>query len=277
MPISFSDFGADCGDLFGDHHASDGVSYSHKGQMASGAGYELNLKNATGANEVEWDFKAALPNCDVTYDSSNTISKKISLAVKQVEGLTTTWDCSFNTGSGLNLGNVNLNFANDKVNANLKSTVNKSPELNFDAAVASSCGAVAGVSASFDAASGNLGDVGFGFHKAMGNVQLSFKADDAITAPLNGELSVYQALPGNKDFCCVGIQANTGTGALSFAAATTCCSKNTMRYKLEHTGMFHVAKVQKLNNCVALNLSACVNLKDMSAGGHKFGAGLKWE
>jgi len=277
MPISFSDFGADCASLFGDHHASDGVSYGHKGQMASGAGYELNLKNATGANEVEWDFKAALPNVDITYDSNNTISKSISLAVKQVEGLTTTWDCSFNTASGLNLGNVNFNFANDKLNANLKSTVNKAPELNLDAAFATSCGMVAGVNASFDVASGNLGDVGYGFHKKFGNAQVSFKADDVITAPLNGELSVYQALPGNKDFCCVGIQANTGSGALSVAAATTCSSSNTMRYKLEHTGMLHVAKVQQLSNAVALNLSAAVNLKDMSAGGHKFGAGLKWE
>jgi len=275
-PPAFGDFGADCASLFNDHHASDGLSYSHKGKMSSGADYELNVKNATGASEVTWDMKLGLPGFDVTYDSTNTISKSLSLGVKQVEGLTTKWDCSFNTASGLNLGTANFNFANDKVNANLSSTVSKSPELNLDAAFQTPCGAVGGISASFDAASGNLGDVGYGFHCAKGNIQVSFKAADAITGPLNGELGVYHALPGNKDFCCVGIQANTGTGALSVAAATTCCPKNTNRYKLDHNGQFSIARVAKLNQSAALNVSASLNLKDLSAGGHTFGAGLTW-
>merc|ERR1711881_318674 len=175
-----------------------------------------------------------------------------------------------------NLGNVNFNFANEKSNVNVASTISKAPEIKFDAAFKACCGA-AGISGSFDVDSGNMGDIGYGVHMAKGNVQVAFKADDLLTAPLNGELSVFQALPGNKDFCCYGIQANTGTGALSFAAASTCCPKNTMRYKLEHTGMLHVAKVQKLNACANLNLSACVNLKDLSAGGHKFGATLSFE
>merc|ERR1711974_346309 len=122
-PPAFNDFGAACNDLFNDHHASDGLSYSHKGKMGSGADYEMNFKNATGAKEVEWDLKTSFGGLDVTYGSDNTISKSFALGVKQVEGLTAKWDCSFNTCSGLNLGSVNFNFANDNINANVSTTV----------------------------------------------------------------------------------------------------------------------------------------------------------
>jgi len=50
-----------------------------------------------------------------------------------------------------------------------------------------------------------------------------------------------------------------------------------MRYKVDQTGQLEVAKVQKLSQKMALNLSARLNLKDLSAGGHVFGAGLSFE
>lgn len=274
-PPEFSNFGQDCADLFDNHHASNGLGYKHAGKMACGGDYELNLHNATGEKEVTWDLSATLGACNCTYDSTNTLSKSIEFTVKQVEGLKLKWDCNFNAATGLNLGTIKSNFSNEKINANLTSTLDKSPALDFDASVALPVGAV-GISGSFDVGQSALGDIAWGLHHSRGNTQVAFKADNVMN-PLNGNLSVFNKLPGNKDFCCYGVNANTATGALSLAAATSCSSKNTMRYKLEHTGRLHAAHVQRLNSRAALTLSANLNLKDLAAGGHKFGAGLSFE
>merc|ERR1712173_238843 len=117
---------------------------------------------------------------------------------------------------------------------------------------------------------------GWGLNANKGNVSVSFLAEN-VNAPLSGMLHVFQALPDNKDFCCYGVQANTATGEMSFGAASNCCNKNTMRYKVDHTGSLEVAKVQKLSQKMALNISAKLNLKDLAAGGHVFGAGLSFE
>jgi len=276
-PPAFNDFGADCAGLFDDHHGQGKMTYSHAGKMGSGADYKINLSNANGADAVEWDFNTSIHGMEVKYDSANTLSKSLELKVKQVEGLTAKWDCSFNAASGLNLGSVNFNFANDKINANVSSTVDAAPSINFDAAFDTNWeGHVMGINGSFDAKSGAMGDIGFGVQQKKGNYTADWKAAN-IMNPSMGQGSFFRSLPGNKDFCCYGINIDSVAGNMSLAAATTCCDKNTMRYKLDHTGVMHVAKVQKLNQCMALNLSASLNMKDLAAGGHTFGCGLSWE
>jgi len=275
-PPAFNDFGADANSLFDDHHGQGKKSYSHAGKMGSGADYALNMSNVDGDNAIEWDFSTNIHGMEVKYDSTNTLSKSLSMSVKQVEGLTAKWDCSFNAASGLNLGSASFNFANDKLNANLTSSVDASPKIDFDAAFDTNWqGHVVGVSGSFDAKSGSMGDIGLAIQQSKGDVQLAWKAAN-IMNPSLGVGSAFQKTPNNKDFCCYGIMADTTSNTLSVAAATTCCAKNTMRYKLDHTGVMHVAKVQKLNQCMALNLSASLNLKNMSSG-HTFGWGLSWE
>jgi len=276
-PPAFNDFGADCDNLFNEHHSQGSVSYSHKGKMGCGADYSLNLKNDNGSKDVNWDFTAVCHNMEVTYDHSNTISKKLAFDVKQVPGLAAEYNCSFNTASGLDLGDINFNYSNEKANLNIKSNLSASPKINFDASVDTKFqDHVVGVAGSFDVGNGAMGPVALGVHRAIGNTQCSWKADD-ITNPCVGTGSIFVKTPENKDFCCYGIQMTTGDDAkLSLAAASSCC-KNSMRYKLDHDGSFHVAKVNKLSQTMSLNLSSSLNLKNLSSGNHKFGAGLSWE
>merc|ERR1711879_1102151 len=130
--------------------------------------------------------------------------------------------------------------SNDKVNFNLKSTIDAAPAIDFNA-VTNVKDVSVGVKGSFDVKTSALGAIGWGLHAQKGNVQLSF------------------------------------VNEMSFGAADTSCDKNTMRYKLDHNGTLQVAKVQKLSMKMALNVSASLNLKDLSAGGHVFGAGLSFE
>lgn len=276
-PPAFNDFGADCDNLFNEHHSQGSVSYSHKSKMGCGADYSLNLKNENGSKDVNWDFTAMCHNMEITYDHSNTISKKLAFDVKQVPGLAAEYNCSFNTASGLDLGDINFNYSNEKANLNIKSNLSASPKINFDASVDTKFqDHVVGVAGSFDVGNGAMGPVALGVHRAIGNTQCSWKAAD-IANPCVGTGSIFVKTPENRDFCCYGIQVTTGAEAkLSLAAASSCC-KNSMRYKLDHDGSFHVAKVNKLSQTMSLNLSSSLNLKNLSSGNHKFGAGLSWE
>jgi len=276
-PPAFNDFGADCDNLFNEHHNQGNVSYSHKGKMGCGADYSLGLNNESGSKDVTWDFTANCHNMEIKYDHANTISKKLAFDVKQVPGLAAEYNCSFNTQSGLDLGDINFNYSNDKANVNVKSALSASPKINFDASINTNFqNHVVGVAGSFDVASGAAGPVALGINRAVGNTQCSWKADD-IANPCVGTASLFVKLPENKDFCCYGVQITTGAEAkMSLAAATTCC-KNTMKYKLDHDGSFHVAKLSKLSSNMSLNLNSSLNLKNLSSGNHKFGAGLSWE
>jgi hypothetical protein len=276
-PPAFNDFGADADGLFNDHHSQGSVSYSHKGKMGCGSDFNLNLKNENNSKDIAWDVTANCHNLEVKYDHTNTISKKLNFDVKQVAGLSAEYNCSFNTQAGLDLGDINFNFANEKANINVKSNLSAQPKINFDASLDTKFqDHVVGLSGSFDVASGSMGPVALGINRVMGNTQCSWKADD-IMNPCVGTGSLFVKLPENKDFCCYGIQMSTGSDAkLSLAAASSCC-KNDMRYKLDHDGSFHVAKVSKLSQTMSLNLSSTLNLKNLSSGNHKFGAGLSWE
>jgi len=276
-PPAFNDFGADADSLFNDNHNQGSKSYSHAGKMDCGAGYSFNLSNDNGSKDVNWSLSTDVHNMNVSIDQTNTISKKLNFNVKQVPGLAAEYNCSFNTASGLDLGAINFNFANEKANLNLKSSLSAAPKIDFDAAVDTKIlDHVAGVSGSFDVASGKLGDIALGIHRASGNTQCTWKADN-IMNPCVGTGSVFVKLPNNKDFCCYGIQMSTGAESkLSLAAATSCC-KNSYSYKLDHDGTFHIAKGSKLSKEMTLNLSSSLNLKNLSNGNHKFGAGLSWE
>jgi len=276
-PPAFNDFGADCAGLFDEHHSQGSVSYGHKGKMSSGADYEINASNANGAKEIEWSFKTNCHNMEITYDHENTISKKINFNVKQVPGLAATYNCSFNAASGLDLGNIEFNYGNDKATVGVSSNISASPKIGFNATVDTGLkNHVVGISSEFDAKNGSMAPIALGLNRVEGNTQCSWVADD-IMNPCVGNLSMYVALPNNKDFTCYGIQMATGAEPkLSLAAMTSCC-RSQMKYKIDHDGMFHVAKVSGLSANMSLNLSTSLNLKNLSSGNHKFGAGLSFE
>lgn len=66
-PPAFNDFGADCENLFTEHHNQGSVSYGHKGKMGCGADYNFALKNETGSKDLTWDVTANCHNMEITY------------------------------------------------------------------------------------------------------------------------------------------------------------------------------------------------------------------
>lgn len=270
MPTAFDDLSKKADDLFNDHHKAGSISFQKSGKVGSGgATYEFNSSNAVTGGSIEWDCQISAGDFSVSHDHAGNITKSLDFEIKQVPGLKVNWSPAFNQASGLNLGDVKVNYEHQMANLNLSMAIAKPDNADFDLTVAPLKNAQYynfGIK-------GNLGASGLsngqlGFSASCKGTELAFKSND-LANPVQGTGSIYKALPGNNNFCCYGVEATT-EGSLALATATGCCATG-MRYKLDNSGKFSVARVSKINQAVSMTMAAELNMTNLGAGGHKFG------
>lgn len=276
MPIPFSDFGKACSDLFNDHHQAGAFKVSKKGACGNGgATYELSTETPLkGGQGVDWALKVDAGSVNVEHDSTGKITKELSFDIKQVAGLNVKWAPNFDQVNGLNLGALNLNYAHEKAHLALSADLPTPNAADFELSLApfTKCKALT-VGLTGTLGTSGLSNGRWAYHIQKGNFQMTHQSKN-LTDLLDGKCSMYQYLPDNKNFCCYGVEFDSGK--LALAAATGCCA-NTTRFKVNHTGTLSVANVKKLNSALSLNISADVNLNSLADGGHKFGVGLSFE
>lgn len=270
MPTAFDDLSAKADGLFNDHHTAGSIAFNKTGKVGSGgATYEFKSSNSVSGGPIEWNCEVSAGNFSVNHDHAGNITKSLDFEIKQVPGLKVNWSPAFNQASGLNLGDVKLNYDHELANLNVSMAIAKPDNADFDLTVAPlKC-----CKASHFGIKGNLGASGLsnaqlGFSSSCNGVDMAFKSND-LSNPMQGTGSLYKALPDNKNFCCYGVEATTD-GSLALAAASGCCSTG-FRYKLDNSGKFSVARVSKINQAVSMTMAAELNMTNMGAGGHNFG------
>lgn len=278
MPIPYVDYAKSCSDLFTDHHQAGSISFTKKGTVGNnGATYELSTNSGiTGGKAVEWNLDVDAGNFKLSHDHTGTVSKEFNFDVKQVTGLGLAFKPSFHTATGLNLGTLDLNYNHEKAHlaASLALPVPEAADVKLSLAPFSCCKETYVGFQGTVGASG-LSNASWGFHCQKGNLQASFQSND-LTNFLSGKSSIYQFLPDNKNFCCYGIETDCKS-SIALAAASACCNKATTRFKLDQAGLFSVAKVQRLNKNMTLNVSAALNAANLTGAGHNFGLGFTFE
>jgi voltage-dependent anion channel protein 3 len=273
MPTAFSDFGAKSEGLFNDRFQAGEHSLTKIGKIGAEAEYELKLTNSIGQDGVDFNFETSSHGHTIKYDGSHTLSHELNFAVKQVKGLQLKFNPSFCHNSGLDLGSASANFENDKLNLNVSAGLSASPNVDFDAST-SIKDFDFGVKGSFDSSAGSFNGLQFGVHKATDQYEISY-INSNLATPLAGACSIFKMVD-NSPFCCVGITGNSD-GELAMAAVEGKCCGNQTAYKLNNEGTLSIAKINKLNANMTLNISAALNAKNFSAGGHTFGLGFTFE
>lgn len=278
MPLEFEDYRKKASDLFDDHHHAGSLSFKNSGKVGNGdATYELNVSNAVGGGQpVEWNVDVSAGSFSMNHDHEGNISKKLDFCVKQVPGLNLSWEPAFNQKSGMSLGSLSTKYTNDKVAANIKMCLGKPDNADFDISLAPFKGHCSDMNLGLkgNLSASGLGDASYGMNITKGDLEMGFHSNN-LTSQF-GTGSIYKFLPGNKNFCCYGVQADTTEGSLALALASGCCS-NSWRYKIDNKGVFSVAKVSKINKQVGLTVSAALNATNLAAGGHNFGMHLNFE
>lgn len=273
-PTAFNDFQAKANNLFDEHHNAGKNTFAKSGKIGGGD-YTMTLENEHGSSNVSWKMESTCcKHAGMTIDSDSTIAHDITFNVKQVNGLSLKFNPSFNPTSGLNLGNLNANFENDKINLNLGTDMPGLSSIDYDIS-ADVKGTNIGMCGAFNLKSGECGGMKFGWNRSGEDFEVSYVNHDLMT-PHKGIFSYYKGLKDNH-FCCVGLQGNSVNNTVAIALGEGKCCGNTTRYKLDNNGMFSVANVNSLNKNVKLNLSAVINMKNMKGGGHNFGMGFSFQ
>jgi len=280
MPTAFDDLSEKADGLFADHHNAGSLSFKKSGKVGSGgASYEFNSKANVNGGPIDWNCEIDAGFFKINHDHAGNITKSLDFDIKQVQGLKVNWSPAFNQKSGLNLGDLNMNFANDKANVNLALGLGagnfSSCDFNATVAPMAKCAsAVVGLKGTLGAS--GLSNASYGFGCSKDGLEMAFRSNN-LSDIMKGRGTLYKALPDNKNFCCYGVEAdNTNGNHFALAAASGCC-KTGFRYKLDNNGVFSVARISNVNRAVAMTLSAEVNAKDLGAGGHKFGVGFDFQ
>jgi len=278
MPVEFGDYTAKASGLFNDHHNAGTLSFAKSGKVGSGdATYELTADNAVSGGPVNWKVAVNAGNFSMSHDHEGNISKKLDFTVKQVAGLSMSWEPAFSCAKGFGLGSLSTKYAHEKAVANFNLNLASPDNADFDVSVAPFKGCLSALNLGLkgNLSASGLNDAAWGFNLNKGDLEMGFHSTDLTS--MTGAGSIYKALPGNNTFCCYGVEANTADNTLALAAASAGCCSQGWRYKLDNKGLFSVAKNAKLNRSVGVCVSAAVNATNLSAGGHSFGAHFTFE
>jgi len=171
-PTAFKDFADKANTLFDEHHNAGKNSFTKSGKIGGGD-YNLTLENGHGDSNVTWTFETTCcPNASITVDSDSNVSHEVNFNVKQVQGLSLKINPSFNPNSGLNFGDVNANFQNDKVNLNIAADVPALGNLKWDLSADVKGMATCGLGGSYNLKSGECAGISHGWTKSSGDLKL---------------------------------------------------------------------------------------------------------
>jgi len=273
MPVKFKDLNKKSADLMKDHHEAGAFKFEKKGTVNGDNKYTLKANCADSGAPVAWDLKIDSGKFNVKIDHNNKVSKEIKFSCDKLKGFSFTSKPNMSGASvAENLGALDINYANDKVNFNSTLNFNKWDSMNFDVTAnpITKCQAlILGLKGNVSTSGFSNGQYALALHK--GNLQTSFISDN-LEKPFTGKFGIYANLPENKNFYCYALEGHT-SGKMALGFADGCCS-NTNRFKIDQSGKFSYGNVRKINSAFKLNLSAEFDLTNLSGSGHKFGAGV---
>lgn len=279
MSIPFDDFGQSASNLFNDHHHAGSIKFNQTGKIGSGnAAYELNASNSKNGGPIEWNCEVSADFLKIKMDQEGNISKSLDFSNKNLPGLSVNWSPAFSKDGGVDLGNIKLNFSNDRTNANLSMALSKPDNAEFDLTSflkkeGKKCPSFAFGFKTNLSLSG-LNDPLWAFQTTKDGLTMSAQGKISTT-DFHQKCSIYKVLPDNKNFTSYGVE-KTSNGRLALAAAIG-CEKSGYRYKIDNTGRLTVTNLSQINRAVNLALSAEVDMTALSNGGHKFGASISFE
>jgi len=276
MPAKYGDLGKKANDLFskGFEHGkykvevaskSDGFEFTTKGhQDTSGnisASHEMKHPCLLGTGSIiKTTFTPGKNAVDVECENS-----------KLVKGLKLTGICAIPVDAGCPIPSFNKikgAWSNDKLNVNFDS--NLSSAVNVDAVFAAPVGNF-GCKLGVNAKSMELANREVAFNMTKGSIDYTFRT------ALNKDYNVVFHNQVN-DSTAIAVSSTYNSKGMSLALASkvkgACGSSN--QFKICNNGVFALSHITPLRNGAELTVSGEFNATNLQAGGHKLGAGLKF-
>lgn len=278
MPTKFADLHKSADDLFNKNYEHGKYSLEVSSKQGSCIEFKTKGHQDIASGKVKSSHESTFNLCKLGKLKSTFTPGNDNLAM-DFENSKLVKDTKFNLlfdfhVSGVpNVKNLKLNHSNDNINLNLNSDFGSNLSTDVTIAHDKLSGAILGAKATFDLGKMALAPgYQLAMHKHAGSMSWAMKtglANDinfSILNKVNDKVTVASCVAHN----------DKGTNlAIAAGLKGACGSSN--QFKIDNTGKFAVSHITPTNFGAKFTVSGEFNAFDMQAGGHKVGAGLKFD
>uniref|UniRef100_A0A8C0R318 Non-selective voltage-gated ion channel VDAC3 n=1 Tax=Canis lupus dingo TaxID=286419 RepID=A0A8C0R318_CANLU len=240
--------------------------FFNKGHGFSMVKIDLRTKSCRKASgNLETKYKVCNYGLTFTqkWNTDNTLGTEISLENKLAEGLKLTLDTIFVPNTGKKSGKLKASYKRDF----------SGPTI-YGWAVLSFEGWLVGYQMNFDTTKSKLSQDNFALGYKVADFQLHTNVNDG--AEFGG--SIYQKVNGKIETSInLAWTASSNNTRFGMAAKYKLDYRTSLTAKVNNASLIGLGYTQTLQPGIKLTLSALINRKNFSAGGHKVGLGFELE
>uniref|UniRef100_A0A8C1VP23 Non-selective voltage-gated ion channel VDAC3 n=1 Tax=Cyprinus carpio TaxID=7962 RepID=A0A8C1VP23_CYPCA len=278
VPPAYSDLGKAAKDIFSKGYGFGIVKLDLKTKSQNGV--EFNTSGSTntdtgkagGSLETKYKMKDLGLSLNQKWNTDNKLTTEVSVEDQLIQGLKLALDTSFVPNTAKKSGKLKTGYKRDFVNV--------SCDIDFEGPVVHSAavlgyeGWLLGYQMAFDTAKSKLVQNNFALGYKAGDFQLHTNVNDG--ADFGG--SVYQKVSDQLETA-VTLAWTSGSNNTRFgvAAKYQLDKDASVSAKVNNASLIGVGYTQCLRPGVKLTLSALIDGKNFSTGGHKVGLGFELE
>uniref|UniRef100_A0A671PL81 Non-selective voltage-gated ion channel VDAC3 n=2 Tax=Sinocyclocheilus anshuiensis TaxID=1608454 RepID=A0A671PL81_9TELE len=278
VPPAYSDLGKAAKDIFSKGYGFGIVKLDLKTKSQNGV--EFNTSGSTntdtgkagGSLETKYKMKDLGLSLNQKWNTDNMLTTEVSVEDQLAQGLKLALDTSFVPNTGKRSGKLKTGYKRDLVNV--------SCDIDFEGPVVHSAavlgyeGWLLGYQMAFDTAKSKPVQNNFALGYKAGDFQLHTNVNDG--AEFGG--SVYQKVSDQLETA-VTLTWTSGSNNTRFgvAAKYQLDKDASVSAKVNNASLIGVGYTQSLRPGVKLTLSALIDGKNFSTGGHKVGLGFELE
>ncbi|KTF93353.1 hypothetical protein cypCar_00043836, partial [Cyprinus carpio] len=278
VPPAYSDLGKAAKDIFSKGYGFGIVKLDLKTKSQNGV--EFNTSGSTntdtgkagGSLETKYKMKDLGLSLNQKWNTDNKLTTEVSVEDQLIQGLKLALDTSFVPNTAKKSGKLKTGYKRDFVNV--------SCDIDFEGPVVHSAavlgyeGWLLGFQMAFDTAKSKLVQNNFALGYKAGDFQLHTNVNDG--ADFGG--SVYQKVSDQLETA-VTLAWTSGSNNTRFgvAAKYQLDKDASVSAKVNNASLIGVGYTQCLRPGVKLTLSALIDGKNFSTGGHKVGLGFELE
>ncbi|KAL8603883.1 Voltage-dependent anion-selective channel protein 2 [Nucella lapillus] len=279
-PPSYSDLGKAARDIF-----SKGFNYGFfklEAKTKTDSGVEFTTSGSSNSEtgkvsgNLETKYKWSEYGLSFTekWNTENVLNTEITVEDQLAKGLKLAFETSFAPQTGKKSGKIKTGYKQDYVNGNVDVDFDFAGPTVYGAAVMGYNGWLAGYQMAFDTAKSKLAKSNF----AVGYTTGDFTLHTCVNDGQEFAGSIHQRVSPDLETA-VNLSWTSGTNATVFAlgAKYTLDKNATLSAKVNNSSQMGFGYSQKLRDGVKLTLSALIEGKSISQGGHKVGLGLDLE
>lgn len=279
-PPSYSDLGKAARDIF-----SKGFNYGFfklEAKTKTDSGVEFTTSGSSNSEtgkvsgNLETKYKWSEYGLSFTekWNTENVLNTEITVEDQLAKGMKLAFETSFAPQTGKKSGKIKTGYKQDYVNTNVDVDFDFAGPTVHGAAVVGYNGWLAGYQMAFDTAKSKLAKSNF----AVGYTSGDFTLHTCVNDGQEFAGSIYQRVSPDLETA-VNLSWTSGTNATVFAlgAKYTLDKNASLSAKVNNSSQIGLGYNQKLRDGVKLTLSALIEGKSISQGGHKVGLGLDLE